>query len=274
MTQVHPSAIVDDMVEMGHDVAIGPQCIVHGRVKIGAGTKLLHRVTLHGPLTLGKRNKIYPNACIGFAPQDRKFDPMMEGAGIEIGEDNILREGVTVHRATGQRPTIIGNRNYLMANSHVGHDCIVGDDVTLANGALLGGHAQVGDRAILGGNAAVHQFCRVGRLAMLTGGGVVTQDLPPFCVAYATKSVGSLNVVGLRRAELSKHTRPLQRAFDLAFRSQLARPTAIQRILAELGDDPLCVEMAEFLRTSKRGISPYGGRRGHAEAADTMDAQV
>lgn len=254
-------------------MSIGPRCIVQGNVRLGAGTKLLHGVTLHGPLVIGKRNKIYPNVCIGYAPQDRKFDPMMEGSGVVIGDENIIREGATIHRATKERPTTVGSRDYLMVNCHVGHDCVVGDDVTMANGSMLAGHVTVGDATIFGGNAAVHQFCRVGRLSMLSGVTAVSQDVPPFCVVYAMKQVGSLNVIGLRRAGLGKHLRALKRAFDLLFRSQLPRPAAVEKIAGELGDDPLCVEFGEFVRGSKRGICGYGGR-GEAEETDTMDAQV
>lgn len=272
MPQIHPSAIVEESVELADDVVVGPQCIVQGRVKVGAGTKLLHRVTLHGPLTIGRGNVIYPNACIGYAPQDLKFDHDHGGAGTVIGDGNTTREGVTIHRATKDRPTTLGDRNYLMVGSHMGHDTLVGNDVTMANDAMLGGHVEVGDRAILGGNSGVHQFCRIGRLSLIGGGQTVLQDLPPFCIAH-TKDVGSLNLVGLRRAGLGGHIKALKRAFDLIFRSRLAKPTAIERVLAELGDDPLCVEMADFLRHSKRGITGYSGTRGEAARVDTMDIQ-
>jgi UDP-N-acetylglucosamine acyltransferase len=273
MPQIHSTAIVGDDVELADDVEIGPHCILEGPITLGPGTRLLQRVSLHGPLTLGRGNVLYPNVCLGFAPQHRKFDPRQAGAGLVIGDENIFREGATAHRATGERPTRIGHRNYLMANCHIGHDAVVGDRVMMANGALLGGHVEVGHDAILGGNSAVHQFCRVGRLGMLSGADAISQDLPPFCIAYATKLIGSLNIVGLRRAGLGHHLRPLKRAFDLLFRSRLSRSSAVERILDELAGDPLCVEMAQFVRASQRGITAYGGTRGPAAEPDTMDGQ-
>lgn len=274
MNQVHPSAIVGEDVKLAEGVKVGPWCVLEGRISLGEATELLHGVTLRGPLTVGRGNVFYPNACIGYAPQDRKFDPHIDGAGVVIGDENTFREGVTVHRATKENPTKVGHRNYLMVNAHVGHDTVVGDDVTMANGALLGGHVEVGDRAILGGNAAVHQFCRVGRFAMLSGAECVTQDLPSFCVAHKSKEVGSLNIIGLRRSGLGGHLKYLKRAFDLLYRSRLAMPTAVGRILAELGDDVLCVELAEFVRGSKRGLTPYGGRRGDVTESPAVELQV
>lgn len=259
MPQVHPTAVLDSRVELADDVVVGPYCVLDGRITVGPGSRLMHHVYLYGPLTIGLANVFYPNVAVGFAPQDRKFDAAAEGAGTVIGNENIFREGVTVHRATKDRPTTLGHRNYFMVNAHVAHDCVVGNDCMLANGALLGGHVEVQDSAILGGNSAVHQHCRVGRFAMLSGADAVSQDLPPFCVAYATKLVGSLNIIGLRRAGLGEHIRPLKKAFDIFYRSRLAKPTAIERILAECGDDPLCVEFVDFIRHSKRGITTYGG---------------
>lgn len=257
MPQIHPTALVDSRARLADDVQVGPWCVIEGDVTIGPGTRLLHRVSLKGPLTIGARNMVYPNACIGFEPQDRKFDPAADGAGTVIGDDNILREGVTVHRATRDRPTTIGHRNYLMANSHVGHDDLLHNDITMANGTLLAGHVEVFDRVVLGGNAAVHQFTRVGRLAMISGVESITQDLPPFCVVYEARRIGSLNIVGLRRAGHRDSIPPLKRAFEVLMRSRLANATAVERIRTELGDDPLCRELADFVATAKRGITGY-----------------
>lgn len=257
MAQVHPTAIVDDRVHLGKDVIVGAQCILEGRVTVGDGTRLLPRVIIRGTVNVGQRNIIYPNACIGYAPQDLKFDPANEGAGVLIGSDNIIREGVTIHRATGDHPTTLGDHNYLMCNSHMAHDTAVGHYCMFANGALLAGHVRVFDRAILGGNAAIHQFARVGRLAMVSGGVAMAQDTPPFCIAHYLKRVGSLNLVGLRRAGLREHIKPLQRAFDLLYRQHHLPARAAELILEELGDDPLCREFAEFVTSSKRGVSKY-----------------
>ncbi|QNN24413.1 acyl-ACP--UDP-N-acetylglucosamine O-acyltransferase [Planctomycetales bacterium ZRK34] len=257
MPQIHPSAIVDRSVELADNVVVGPFCIIRGRVNIGAGTRLLHRVTIQGPVTIGEQNLLYPHTAVGYAPQDRKFDATEEGAGVVIGNQNTLREGVTIHRATHDEPTRLGDRNYMMVNTHLGHDVVVGNDCTFANGALMAGHVVVGDNVTFGGNAAVHQFCRVGRLVMMSGVVAVTQDVPPFCVVYDMRSVGSLNIVGLRRAGLREHVRPLKQAFQIFYNQKLPNNAAADRIDNELGDDPLCREFAEFIRNTKRGISPY-----------------
>lgn len=257
MPDVHPTAIVDDRAQLGENVSIGPWCLVEGDVSIGDRTRLVHRVSLCGPLRIGADNVFYPGAAIGYAPQDRKFDPDVGGAGVTIGDRNILREGVTVHRATGDAPTSLGNDNFLMVNSHLAHDCRVGDGTMLANGALLAGHVDLADNVILGGNATVHQFCRVGRMAMISGLAGVSQDLPPFCVCYHTRRLSSLNLVGLRRAGYRQHIRPLQEAFNLFFRRSLSMPVALEKVEAAVGDDPLVQELLAFVRDTERGITAY-----------------
>ncbi len=268
MPAIHPTATVDAAAHLADDVVIGPGCLIDGPVRLGAGTRLLGHVVLNGPVTIGAGNTLYPFTCVGYAPQDRKYDPATPGAGVAIGDHNVLRESVTIHRATGDQPTRLGDRNYLMVNSHLGHDAVVANDCTLANGALVGGHATIDDRVLVGGNAAVHQFVRVGRLAVLSGLAGLSQDLPPFCTSYYTRTVGSLNIVGLRRAGYRRHIPALKRAFELLFQSRLSNASAIARIENELGDDPLCAELAAFVRASKRGVTAYVGRR----AAETEPA--
>ena len=257
LPEIHPSAFVDDAAQLAQDVVVGPGCSITGEVRVGEGTRLLAQVHLQGPMQIGRGNRLYPFVCLGFAPQDRGYDPERPGAGVQIGDDNVFRESVTAHRATQDRPTTIGNRNYFMVNTHAGHDVVVGDDVTLANGALLAGHVQVGDRVIMGGNAGLHQFCRVGRMAMISGMGAIHQDVPPFCVVHRNSRVGSLNLVGLRRSGHRDHIRPLKAAFDILYRQGHTNSAAAQRILDELGDDPLCHELATFVQQSKRGLTGY-----------------
>ncbi|MEX0745848.1 MAG: acyl-ACP--UDP-N-acetylglucosamine O-acyltransferase [Phycisphaeraceae bacterium] len=258
MSEIHPTAVIDSHADLADDVEVGPGCVIDGDVRIGAGTRLVAQVFLQGPMTIGQRNLIYPGACIGYAPQDRGFDPRHAGAGIAIGDENIIREHVTLHRATGETPTTLGHRNYLMVHSHVAHDCRVGNDVTIVNGSMLGGHVEVHDGAIISGNSAVHQFCRVGRLAMLSGNVGISADLPPFCIASHRKRVGGLNIVGLRRAGLRDHVAPLRQAFHILYRQGHSHRVAVDRIERELSDDPLVREFVEFIRTAKRGITIYG----------------
>ena len=257
MARIHPTAIIEDEVELAADVEIGPGCVLHGPIRIGAGTRLIAQVFLQGPLTLGARNRLYPGACLGYAGQDFKFDPATAGAGVLIGDDNVFREAVTVHRATGEQPTTIGDNNYLMVNAHVGHDSRLGNRVTLVNNSLVAGHVQVHDQAMLSGSAVVHQFCRVGRLALISGNEGVSMDMPPFCICYTTRRVGGLNLVGLRRAGLREHIRPLKRAFDILYRQQHGRLEAARLIQGQLGDDPLCAQLAQFVRESRRGVTGY-----------------
>lgn len=258
MARIHPTALVHPEAQLADDVEIGPYCIIDSpNVKIGAGTRLIAHVHLTGPTTIGQNNLLYPNVAIGFEPQDRKFKPGQETVGVLIGNNNILREGVTIHCATSTHPTTVGNGNMLMCYSHLGHDARIGDDCALANGALLAGHVEMGDRVMVGGCGVIHQFCRVGRLSMLSGVAGIVQDLPPFCVAYATRIVESLNIVGLRRAGYRQNIPNLKRAFEILYRSRHTVPNAADKIEQELGHDPLCQEWVDFLRATKRGITPY-----------------
>lgn len=259
MPRIHPTTIIEGDVELADSVEVGPWCCLKGPIKLGEGTKLLRRVELYGPLTMGEHNVVYPNVCLGFAPQDHKYDSSVPGAGVVIGHRNVLREGVTIHRATKDRPTTLGDDNYFMVNTHAGHDCVVGSHCTLANGAVLAGHVTLGDQVIVGGISGVHQFCRVGRLAMLGGGVGITRDLPPFCVAINDRTVGSLNLVGLRRNGYRDHVPALKQAFAILFRQHHTNTVACDLIEQAAGSDPLCAELVAFVRASKRGICVFSG---------------
>ena len=265
MPRIAAGSNVDTQAELADDAEIGPGCVVEGRVTIGPGTRLIGNVYLHGPLTIGAENLIYPFCCIGFEPQELGFDATTNGAGVRIGDRNHFRESVTIHRATGEHPTTIGSDNYFMVNSHAAHDVVVGDGCILANGALLAGHVLLQDGVILAGNAGVHQFCRIGRLAIISGCEAIIQDMPPFCTSYETRKVGSLNLVGLRRAGYRQHIKPLQQAFDILYRHSHTNAAVVELIEQKLGDDPLCAELAAFVRDSIRGITPYGGSVGRDE---------
>jgi UDP-N-acetylglucosamine acyltransferase len=262
MPHIHPLALVASGARLADSVVVGPFCVVEDGVTVGPGTQLVAHVHLSGPMTIGARNTIHPYACLGGVAQDRKFAPGHAGPGAVIGDDNVLREHVTVHAGTDHRATTIGDRNYLMAGAHVGHDCLVGDDCTFANHTALGGHGEVGDRVNFGGGAMAQQYCRIGRIAFVGGLLGVNRDLPPFCLVHRSKSVSSLNLVGLRRAGLAASIDPLRRAFDLLFRQGLTLPEAVVRIRAELGEDPACRELVDFVAASKHGIMGYVDSRG------------
>jgi UDP-N-acetylglucosamine acyltransferase len=199
-------------------------------------------------------------AVIGEAPQDLKYRGTP--TRLRIGDGNVFREHVTVHRATHpDSETLIGSGNFLMANAHVGHNCRVGDQAIIANGALLGGHVEIGDRAFISGNCLVHQFVRVGTLALMQGGAGISQDLPPFAVARGDNGMAGLNMVGLRRAGIGAPDRvELKRLYHLLFMSRLPFRTALKEA-EERFTSPLCQTVIQFVALSKRGICSHRSLR-------------
>ena len=256
---IHPTAIISQDARLPEDVVVGPYAIVEGPVVVGPGTVIHAHAQLVGPLTMGARNTAHASAVIGGAPQDRKYKN--EFSEVVVGDDNIFREGVTVHRGTGAGTrTVIGHRNFLMANSHVGHNAAVGSDVTLINSASLAGHASIGDRAILGASCAIHQFCRVGRLAMISNYAGFNVDFPPFFLSMSTNTVNQLNQVGLRRSGMPRASiNALREMFQLAFREQFHRPllVALAHLPSRLTDVPEVQEVITFCEQAKRGVARF-----------------
>ena len=277
--KVHPTAIIEGDVEIGAGTAIGPGSIVLGTVgpvRIGPGCTLVAHAMVNGPITIGEGNVLYPNACLGFAPQDLGFDPSTPGPGCVIGDRNTFREGSTVHRGKTAEPTRIGNRNYWMTNTHLGHDAVVGNNCIFGSGAVIGGHVLVEDNVILGGLAALHQFVRVGHHCFISGAAGVTQNLPPWFMATAINVAGSINIVGLRRSGASPATIATVRwVYRMLYRSG-ATPQQAVELLRARADDPLVAEYIEFIVTSKRGICHGSGRatRGTAARAAKGEAAV
>jgi len=256
---VHATAILEGDVRLADDVRVGPFCVVRGPVEVGAGTRLLGNSYLQGPLRMAGENTVYPFVCIGFAPQSLGYDPGSAGPGVEIGSGNTFRESVTVHRAvTAEGPTRIGSDNYFMVNSHAGHDVRIGSHCVFGNGTLLGGHAQVGDGAVTGGNAAVHQFCRVGRGAMLSGAVAMSRDLPPFFMLTGINLVGSVNNVGMRRIGLTPDQISDVRWVYRTLYRRKCTPREMRAALQLRAERPIVAEYIEFLETSQRGLC--GGR--------------
>lgn len=259
-TKVHSTAIVDPRAELGEGVTIGPYTVIEGEVAIGAGTTIGAHCHLLGPMRIGQSNQITSGAILGGLPQDRSFSGGY--TWVEIGDNNIIREFVTIHRATTEEhPTRIGNGNMFMVNSHIGHDSIVGNNCILVNGSLVGGHAQLMDRVLLSGNTTVHQFVRVGRLAMLGGLAGTAKDVPPFMIQMGITQVSGVNLVGLRRAGIDPGVITIiKRAYRHLYHGRLGVPDALARIEEELGHVAEIQELVQFCRESKRGIC---GRSGH-----------
>ncbi|NIQ96844.1 MAG: acyl-ACP--UDP-N-acetylglucosamine O-acyltransferase [Desulfuromonadales bacterium] len=255
MPSIHPTAIVDPSARLADEVEIGPYAFVDADVSIGANCQIMHGAHIGRWTTLGADNRVYPGAVVGLDPQDVGYSG--EKAETIIGSGNIFREGVTVHR--GNRPgtqTLIGNDNFFMVNSHVAHNCIIGNNVILVNGALLAGHVEIADRVIISGNCQIHQFVRVGACAMMRGGSRLTKDLPPFCINDGINWARTVNAVGLKRAGFdAKRLRTVKAAFKILFRSGLTTSAALDRIETELPNSEDIRYLGEFIRASKRGIA-------------------
>ncbi|MCC7147226.1 MAG: acyl-ACP--UDP-N-acetylglucosamine O-acyltransferase [Phycisphaeraceae bacterium] len=269
MPIIHPTAIVDPQADLAADVQVGPGCVITGPVRLSSGNRLLSCVQLHGRVVVGPGNTFYPFVCVGFPPQDRKFDPASSAtAGVVIGQNNQFRESVTIHAASqNDHPTQVGDDNFLMTNSHLAHDVTIANHCTIATGAMVGGHASLADGVNLGGGAAVHQFCRLGRLSFLGGVSGITKDLPPFAIASGISNVVGLNLVGLRRSGVSHEAIDhIRQAFDVLYLSNHTLPVAASAIqaradeLARQGQTQaagLLGELAEFVQSSRRGLTPH-----------------
>jgi UDP-N-acetylglucosamine acyltransferase len=272
---IHPTAVISAEARLGANVSIGPFCVIEGAVSIGDDCELRSGARVIGPLTMGVRNVVWGGAVIGGWPQDRKFKG--EHSELVIGDENVFREAVSIHRGTGlNTKTVIGSRNYFMVNSHVGHNCVLGNDITLVNGAALGGFVQVADRAMIGAGSAVHQFCRVGRLAMISNLAALNVDLPPFFISMATNTLTQLNNVGLRRSGMSKESiNAVRTMFRLVFRENRDRPlkVAFAELPGEVREVAEVREVMEFCGGTKRGVALFRPWSGSKRAGRSMEGE-
>jgi UDP-N-acetylglucosamine acyltransferase len=267
---VHPSAQIDPDAVLGEGVRVGAFAVIGANVEIGAGTEIGAGAQVLGPARIGRENRIFPQACVGFEPQDLKFHG--EEVWLEVGDRNQIREFATIHRGTpkGGGITRIGNDNLFMAYTHVAHDCQVGSRTIFANNATLAGHVEVHDDATISAFTSVHQFCRVGRHAYVGGYSVVTMDALPFAKTVGLKpACYGLNTIGLKRKGFEPETlRRLEQAMRLLVRSKLNASQALERIRAELAGDPAVDELVAFVASAKRGVHksmPRGGRSAGTE---------
>jgi len=254
---IHPTAIVDSSARVAESAEIGPYCVVGADVEIGSRTRLMAHVFFEGPLEIGEDNVFFPYSSVGVAPQDLKYHG--ERSSTRIGHRNKIREFVTIHRGTegGGMLTSVGDGNLLMAYVHVAHDVHIGSHTVLANATTLGGHVTVGDWAVIGASTGVHQFCRVGKHAIIGGYSVITRDVLPFSntVTEREAKVFGENATGLKRRDFSAETiDSLHKAFRLLTRSGLNTTQAVAKIAAEVAPSPEVEELLEFIRTSDRGF--------------------
>jgi UDP-N-acetylglucosamine acyltransferase len=255
---VHKTAIIHPKAKLDATVQVGPYAVIDEGVELGANCVVGPHVYFTGLTTIGAHNHFHAGCVIGDAPQDLKYKG--EPTRLRIGDHNVFREHVTVHRSTKlDVETIIGSHNFFMANAHVAHNCVVGDHVILTNGALLGGHAVVQDRAFISGNCGVHQFCRVGTLALMQGGSIITQDLPPFTMVHRVNELCGLNSVGLRRAGFTAEQRlELKQLYHLLFRSGKNLRAAIAEARKKKTSAPANI-LLDFITETKRGVCADAG---------------
>jgi UDP-N-acetylglucosamine acyltransferase len=255
MGKIHSTAVISKKAHLDTDVEVGPFSVIGDNVKIGKSTKILNNVTICGATEIGKGNKIFSGAVIGSPPQDLKYKG--EDSRLYIGNNNNIREFVTINPGTQNNSTRIGDSNLFMAYSHIAHDCHVGNRCIFANNATLAGHVTVEDEVVIGGLSAVHQFVYVGRLAIIGGCSKVVQDVPPYstCDGHPAK-VYNINFIGLKRANISKDSiQQLKTAFKILFHSGFSTSHAINQIKKEfvkLSDE--VSHLIDFVSKSKRGV--------------------
>ena len=256
MTSIHPTAIVEPGAELGDNVDVGPYCHIGPEVSLGAGSKLHSHVVLTGKTSIGEQCEIFPFAVLGGKTQDLKYKG---GApGVKIGHHSTFREYSTVNAATSDGDfTVVGNHCHIMAYVHIAHDCIVGNEVIMANAATLAGHVEIEDQAIIGGLCGIHQFVKVGRMAILGGCSKAVKDIPPFMTADGTPlEIRGLNKIALDRKGISTDVqKQLKEAYKVLYREHLSVSQGLDRIKEHLDPSPELAYLLNFCANSERGIT-------------------
>ena len=264
-TSVHPTAIIEPDVELGEGVEVGAFAVIGSGVTLGAGTAVGSGAQVRGPAVLGEGNRVFPYACVGFDPQDLKFQG--GSTWLEVGNGNTFREFCTIHRGTeeGGGKTTIGDNNLFMAYSHVAHDCHVGNHTIFSNSATLAGHVGIDDHATVGAFSAVHQFCRVGKYAYIGGFSVITKDALPWVKTVGQKPLCyGVNTIGLRRHGFDEdRIQLLEAVMRVLLRSGLNTSQAVKRIESDYPENGDVDYLLEYIRESDRGVlTAHPGRRG------------
>lgn len=257
---IHPTAIIDPSAEIHESVEIGPFVVIGKNVKIGEGTKIESSVRIHDNVEIGKNNFIDHSAAIGGMPQSVGFDPKLV-SGVKIGDNNLIREFVTIHRASKENEnTIIKNNAFLMENAHVAHDAIIGNYAIIVHAVAIAGHVVVDDHAFISGLVAIHQFCRVGTFSMVAGCSKVVKDVPPYSTVDGNPaSVIGLNPVGMKRKGIPLEIRnEIKEAYKLIYHSHLNTKQALQKIEEELNlNHPEIATIYKFFKESERGVTDH-----------------
>ena len=263
----HPTAIVSKRAEIDTSVEIGPFVIIEDDVKIDKNVKLYPHAYICGGTGIGEGTHVHMGAVLGHLPQDVAFEG--KKSYLKIGKRNIIREYVTIHRGTKESTaTEIGDANFFMAHSHVGHNCKIGKNVILANGALLAGYVNVEDGVFISGNVVVHQHCSIGKLAIISGLSGVHKDIPPYMAVRGISRIRAINIIGLRRAGFNKNAiKEIREAFRLLYRSNLNTAQALEKIL-ELKPGKETMYLVEFIKSSKRGIGKSVFRKENKDVED------
>ncbi len=261
MPDIHPTAILDGNISLADDVVIGPNSVLRGDITIGSRSRIIGNCYLTGTLAIGENNTVYPFVSIGFTAQDINFSDDQYEPGIVIGDNNVFREGATVHRATQKLPTTIGDDNMFMTTSHVAHDCQIGNNCTVVTDVSLAGHVHLEDNVILGGSANIHQFVTLGKGSMIIGLSYASYDVPPYFMITGPNIVGSVNVVGMRRSGMSpSDIKRRKEVYKLLYKSGNTINASLEELKNQ--DDSVSLEYVAFIEASRRGlIPPYHAER-------------
>ena len=256
MPTIHPTAVVDPLASLADDVVIGPLSIVDARVTIGPGCKLVGQCYVTGQTSIGANNMLYPGVCIGAPPQDVAWNDSISSY-VSIGNNNVFREHVTIHRGSKEGGiTAIGNNCFLMNYVHIAHDCKIGDRVAMVPYAGASGYVQLMDGCFISGLTGIHQFCRVGRYAMISGQSAIAKDLPPFMIADGRHgAIRGVNIVALRRNNFSlERIRVIKDIYQIFYRSDLNLTNALNKIKTQLPQSDDVKEFIDFVESSERGV--------------------
>ena len=251
---IHSTAVIDPKAEIDSYVKVGPYVVIEGAVKIRRGTRVMAHAYLAGWTEIGENNEIHPGVILGDAPQDKAYKG--EETYLKVGDHNIFREHVQVHRGTvAGSSTIVGNHNFLMACSHVGHNCKLGDHIVMANNALLGGYVEVCNNVFISGNCVVHQFVRIGDYALMRGLSATSRDVPPYSIVDWQHTVRGVNTKGLQRVGFDeKRIREIKKAFRVLFRKGCNLSLAVKKVEEDGRANPDVLALLEFIKSSKRGV--------------------